>query len=232
MGPLDQLIRELLKLNDHLFNNLPLSLTNIGLYLTLAGYLVFILDLACFVAESLKGYFYPIQSVNTDSILEGTAESAKPKLKPENKLKRKRDNKDTKSWANPVWADVPKYSSTSNSQQDIAVFDLCYPLGQSLKILFEDNVRQRTGHVTIDGRIVWCIFYTKKSNPDGQLRKISNRKYLKATRDYKYTSGANPAMLVPGLENQVLELGPPRYQTPVNTWSLQKDNNVKITYIH
>ena len=46
MSPLDQFeIRDLLSLNAPILGNLSLSLTNIGLYLTLAGYLVFILSL-------------------------------------------------------------------------------------------------------------------------------------------------------------------------------------------
>ena len=236
MSPLDQFgIRDLLSLNAPILGNL--SLTNIGSYLTLAGYLTFTISLACLVAKSLIGQFYPIRSVNADSVVEGTAESSKPELKPElkpeNKLKRKRDKKNDRNWANPVWADVPQHLGTRNNNKEyIAIFDLRYPLGQSLKILFADNVTHKTGHITIDGRIVWCIFYTKQSNPDGLIRKINDRKYLRAIRDYRYTTEVNPAMLMPGLENQIPELGPPRYQTPTNTWRLQKDNNARITYIH
>lgn len=46
ISPLDQFeIRDLISLNAPILGNLSLSLTNIGLYLTLAGYLVFILSL-------------------------------------------------------------------------------------------------------------------------------------------------------------------------------------------
>ncbi|RYE15978.1 MAG: hypothetical protein EOP34_00580 [Rickettsiales bacterium] len=46
ISPLDQFeIRDLISLNAPVLGNLSLSLTNIGLYLTLAGYLVFILSL-------------------------------------------------------------------------------------------------------------------------------------------------------------------------------------------
>lgn len=46
MSPLDQFeIRDLISLNAPILGNLSLSLTNIGLYLTLGGYLVFILSL-------------------------------------------------------------------------------------------------------------------------------------------------------------------------------------------
>ena len=46
ISPLDQFeIRDLISLNAPVLGNLSLSLTNIGLYLTLAGYLVFILNL-------------------------------------------------------------------------------------------------------------------------------------------------------------------------------------------
>ncbi len=46
ISPLDQFeIRDLISLNAPLLGNISLSLTNIGLYLTLAGYLVFILSL-------------------------------------------------------------------------------------------------------------------------------------------------------------------------------------------
>lgn len=46
MSPLDQFeIRDLISLNAPVLGNLSLSLTNIGLYLTLGGYLVFILSL-------------------------------------------------------------------------------------------------------------------------------------------------------------------------------------------
>lgn len=45
-SPLDQFeIRNLLSLNAPILGNLSLSLTNIGLYLTIAGYLVFVLNL-------------------------------------------------------------------------------------------------------------------------------------------------------------------------------------------
>ena len=45
-SPLDQFeIRNLLSLDAPILGNLSLSLTNIGLYLTIAGYLVFILNL-------------------------------------------------------------------------------------------------------------------------------------------------------------------------------------------
>ena len=44
--PLDQFeVRDLISLNAPILGNLSLSLTNIGLYLTLGGYLVFILSL-------------------------------------------------------------------------------------------------------------------------------------------------------------------------------------------
>ena len=47
ISPLDQFeIRDLISLNAPILGNLSLSLTNIGLYLTLGGYLVFILSLA------------------------------------------------------------------------------------------------------------------------------------------------------------------------------------------
>ena len=46
ISPLDQFeIRDLISLNSPLLGNISLSLTNIGLYLTLGGYLVFILSL-------------------------------------------------------------------------------------------------------------------------------------------------------------------------------------------
>ena len=46
LSPLDQFeIRDLISLNAPILGNLSLSLTNIGLYLTLGGYLVFILSL-------------------------------------------------------------------------------------------------------------------------------------------------------------------------------------------
>jgi F-type H+-transporting ATPase subunit a len=46
ISPLDQFeIRDLISLNAPLLGNISLSLTNIGLYLTLGGYLVFILSL-------------------------------------------------------------------------------------------------------------------------------------------------------------------------------------------
>ena len=46
MSPLDQFeVRDLISLNAPVLGNLSLSLTNIGLYLTLAGYLVFALSL-------------------------------------------------------------------------------------------------------------------------------------------------------------------------------------------
>ena len=46
MSPLDQFeVRDLISLNAPVLGNLSLSLTNIGLYLTLGGYLVFILSL-------------------------------------------------------------------------------------------------------------------------------------------------------------------------------------------
>jgi len=45
-SPLDQFeIRNLLSLDAPILGNLSLSLTNIGLYLTIAGYLVFVLNL-------------------------------------------------------------------------------------------------------------------------------------------------------------------------------------------
>jgi F-type H+-transporting ATPase subunit a len=45
-SPLDQFeIRNLLSLDAPILGNLSLSLTNIGLYLTMAGYLVFALNL-------------------------------------------------------------------------------------------------------------------------------------------------------------------------------------------
>ena len=46
LSPLDQFeIRDLISLNAPILGNLSLSLTNIGLYLTLGGYLVFVLSL-------------------------------------------------------------------------------------------------------------------------------------------------------------------------------------------
>jgi len=45
-SPLDQFeIRNLLSLDAPILGNLSLSITNIGLYLTIAGYLVFILNI-------------------------------------------------------------------------------------------------------------------------------------------------------------------------------------------
>lgn len=45
-SPLDQFeIRNLISLDAPILGNLSLSLTNIGLYLTIGGYLVFILSL-------------------------------------------------------------------------------------------------------------------------------------------------------------------------------------------
>jgi F-type H+-transporting ATPase subunit a len=46
ISPLDQFeIRDLISLNAPILGNLSLSLTNIGLYLTLGGYLVFVISL-------------------------------------------------------------------------------------------------------------------------------------------------------------------------------------------
>ena len=46
LSPLDQFeIRNLLSLDAPILGNLSLSLTNIGLYLTIGGYLVFIISL-------------------------------------------------------------------------------------------------------------------------------------------------------------------------------------------
>jgi F-type H+-transporting ATPase subunit a len=46
ISPLDQFeIRDLISLNAPVLGNLSLSITNIGLYLTLGGYLVFVLNL-------------------------------------------------------------------------------------------------------------------------------------------------------------------------------------------
>jgi len=46
ISPLDQFeVRDLISLNAPILGNLSLSLTNIGLYLTLGGYLVFTLSL-------------------------------------------------------------------------------------------------------------------------------------------------------------------------------------------
>lgn len=46
ISPLDQFeIRDLISINAPILGNLSLSLTNIGLYLTLGGYLVFVLNL-------------------------------------------------------------------------------------------------------------------------------------------------------------------------------------------
>jgi F-type H+-transporting ATPase subunit a len=46
ISPLDQFeIRDLISLNAPILGNLSLSLTNIGLYLTLGGYLVFVLSI-------------------------------------------------------------------------------------------------------------------------------------------------------------------------------------------
>jgi len=45
-SPLDQFeIRNLISLDAPILGNLSLSLTNIGLYLTIAGYLVFVINL-------------------------------------------------------------------------------------------------------------------------------------------------------------------------------------------
>ena len=47
ISPLDQFeIRDLISLNAPILGNLSLSLTNIGLYLTLGGYLVLLLSVA------------------------------------------------------------------------------------------------------------------------------------------------------------------------------------------
>lgn len=46
LSPLDQFeIRNLLSVNAPIIGNFSLSITNIGLYLTIAGYLVFILSI-------------------------------------------------------------------------------------------------------------------------------------------------------------------------------------------
>ena len=46
ISPLDQFeIRNLLSINAPVLGNLSISLTNIGLYLTIAGYLVFVVGL-------------------------------------------------------------------------------------------------------------------------------------------------------------------------------------------
>ena len=46
ISPLDQFeIRDLISINAPILGNMSLSLTNIGLYLTLGGYLVFILSI-------------------------------------------------------------------------------------------------------------------------------------------------------------------------------------------
>lgn len=46
LSPLDQFeVRDLISLNAPILANLSLSVTNIGLYLTLGGYLVFVLSL-------------------------------------------------------------------------------------------------------------------------------------------------------------------------------------------
>ena len=46
LSPLDQFeVRNLLSLDAPILGNLSLSLTNIGLYLTIGGYLVFIISL-------------------------------------------------------------------------------------------------------------------------------------------------------------------------------------------
>lgn len=46
LSPLDQFeIRNLISLDAPILGNLSLSLTNIGLYLTIGGYLVFILSI-------------------------------------------------------------------------------------------------------------------------------------------------------------------------------------------
>jgi F-type H+-transporting ATPase subunit a len=46
ISPLDQFeIRDLISLNAPILGNLSLSLTNIGLYLTLGGYLIFVLSI-------------------------------------------------------------------------------------------------------------------------------------------------------------------------------------------
>lgn len=45
-SPLDQFeIRDLISINAPILGNLSLSLTNIGLYLALAGYIVFVMTL-------------------------------------------------------------------------------------------------------------------------------------------------------------------------------------------
>ena len=46
ISPLDQFeIRNLINLNAPILGNVSLSLTNIGLYLTIAGYIVFMISL-------------------------------------------------------------------------------------------------------------------------------------------------------------------------------------------
>jgi F-type H+-transporting ATPase subunit a len=49
ISPLDQFeIRNLISLDAPILGNLSLSLTNIGLYLTIAGYLVFVISLVSY----------------------------------------------------------------------------------------------------------------------------------------------------------------------------------------
>lgn len=53
-SPLDQFeIRDLISLNAPVLGNLSISLTNIGLYLTLAGYIVLVVSLVSNNGEKL-----------------------------------------------------------------------------------------------------------------------------------------------------------------------------------
>lgn len=48
LSPLDQFeVRDLISLNAPVLGHLSISLTNIGLYLTLGGYIVFLIGLIC-----------------------------------------------------------------------------------------------------------------------------------------------------------------------------------------
>jgi len=61
ISPLDQFeIRDLISLNAPILGNLSLSLTNIGLYLTLAGFLVFVIGLISNNNEKLVSNSYSI----------------------------------------------------------------------------------------------------------------------------------------------------------------------------
>ena len=154
VSPLDQLkVTDLLSLNAPILGNLSLSFTNVGLYLTLAGCLTFTISLACLVAKSLTGQFYPTQSVNADSTLGEAHGLARPELAVEVKPK-KRDYKDKRAWANPLWADVPRHVNPSNKEEEVAFFDLRHRNGESLKRLFAPIAQHRSCYLNIDGRDV------------------------------------------------------------------------------